>query len=101
RRLGELRAVAVRTVHVVVPEGIDDPDRPSGGTAYDRPVGAGLAAIGWSVHEHAVPGSWPRPDDAACAALARAVGRIPDDAVVLLDGLVASRAPGVVVSPGD
>ena len=41
-------------VHVVVPEGIDDPARPSGGNTYDRRVCRGLAALGWSVHEHAV-----------------------------------------------
>jgi glycosyltransferase involved in cell wall biosynthesis len=64
----------VTTVHVVVPEGIDDPARPSGGNVYDRHVCDGLAAIGWSVHEHAVP------------------ERIPDGAVVLVDGLVASPA---------
>ena len=49
-------------VHVVVPEGIDDPARPSGGNTYDRRVCAGLAAAGWTVHVHAVPGSWPRPE---------------------------------------
>jgi len=49
------------------------------------------------VHVHAVPGSWPRPDAPSYAALARAVGRIPDGAVVLLDGLVASSAPEVLV----
>ncbi len=58
---------------------------------------AGSTAIGWSVHEHAVPGCWPRPDAASCAALAGVVERIPDDAVVLLDGLVASTAPEVLV----
>ncbi len=84
-------------VHVVVPGGIDDPARPSGGNAYDRRVCRGLTSIGWSVHEHAVPGCWPRPDATSCAALADAVRRIPDDAVVLLDGLVASTAPEVLV----
>ncbi len=84
-------------VHVVVPGGIDDPARPSGGNAYDRHVCRGLTSIGWSVHEHAVPGCWPRPDAAARAALAGVVERIPDGAVVLLDGLVASTAPEVLV----
>ena len=84
-------------VHVVVPEGIDDPARPSGGNAYDRHVCRGLTSLGWWVHERAVPGSWPRPDAASCAALARVVERIPDDAIVLLDGLVASAAPEVLV----
>ncbi len=85
------------TVHVVVPEGIDDPARPSGGNAYDRHLCRGLAAIGWSVREHAVPGFWSRPDAASFAALDGAVERIPDDAIVLLDGLVASTAPAVLV----
>jgi glycosyltransferase involved in cell wall biosynthesis len=83
----------VRAVHVVVPEGIDDPARPSGGNRYDRRICEALGALGWSVTEHSVPGSWPRPDHAARAGLAAVVGRIPDDAVVLLDGLVASTAP--------
>ena len=87
----------MNAVHVVVPEGIDDPARPSGGNTYDRQVCRGLAALGWTVHEHAVPGAWPRPGEAGHAALARAVRRIPDDAVVLLDGLVASTAPEALV----
>ena len=85
------------TVHVVVPEGIDDPARPSGGNAYDRQVCRALAEIGWPVHVHAVPGSWPRPDAAAYAALAGVVQEIPDGALALLDGLVASTAPDVLV----
>ncbi len=95
--MGELRAVAVSEVHVVVPEGIDDSARPSGGNAYDRRVCRGLGALGWAVHEHAVPGAWPRAGAAGQAALAGALGRIPDGAVVLLDGLIASAAPRVLV----
>jgi glycosyltransferase involved in cell wall biosynthesis len=87
----------VTAVHVVVPEGIDDPSRPSGGNTYDRQVCRGLAALGWTVHEHAVPGAWPRPEETGHAALARTVGRIPDGAVVLLDGLIASIAPEALV----
>jgi len=87
----------VTEVHVVLPEGIDDPARPSGGNAYDRQVCRGLAALGWAVHEHAVPGAWPRPGEAAHTALARAVRRIPDGAAVLLDGLIASTAPEALV----
>jgi glycosyltransferase involved in cell wall biosynthesis len=74
----------VSAVHFVVPAGIDDPARPSGGNAYDRRVRDGLAAAGWKVHMH---------DDA----LADALGRIPDSSLVLLDGLVASPAPEALV----
>jgi glycosyltransferase involved in cell wall biosynthesis len=87
----------VTAVHVVVPDGIDDSARPSGGNTYDRRLCDGLASLGWSVHEHAVPGGWPRPDVPALAALDRVAQRIPDDSVVLLDGLVASSAPAVLV----
>jgi glycosyltransferase involved in cell wall biosynthesis len=91
----------VTTVHAVLPDGIDDPARPSGGNVYDRHLCRGLASRGWSVHEHAVPGGWPRPDAAALAALTTVVHQIPDGAVVLLDGLVASTAPAVLVPQAD
>jgi glycosyltransferase involved in cell wall biosynthesis len=87
----------VKEVHVLVPEGIDDPARPSGGNTYDRRVCRGLAELGWAVHEHAVPGAWPRAGEAAHATLARLLRRIPDGAVVLLDGLIASTAPEALV----
>jgi glycosyltransferase involved in cell wall biosynthesis len=87
----------VSDVHFVVPEGIDDPVRPSGGNTYDREVSRGLDALGWSVHEHAVPGAWPRRDPAALKALADTAARISDGSVVLLDGLIASAAPEVLV----
>ena len=83
--------------HFIVPEGIDDPARPSGGNTYDRRVCDGLAALGWTVREHAVAGDWPRAGAASHAALARALRRIPDGAVVLLDGLIASAAPAELV----
>jgi glycosyltransferase involved in cell wall biosynthesis len=78
----------VTELHVIVPEGIDDPARPSGGNTYDRRVCRGLAALGWTVREHAV---------CDAAALAQTVWRIPDGAVVLLDGLIASPAPEALV----
>jgi len=87
----------VTAVDVVVPEGFDDPYCPSGGNTFDRRVCRGLAVLGWDVRVHAVRGSWPRPDAESHAALTRAVSRIPDRAVVLLDGLVASAAPEVLV----
>ena len=85
------------TVHVVVPDGIDDPARPSGGNTYDRHLLRGLASLGWSVHEHAVPGFWQPPGAASFAALDGVAAGIPDGSVVLFDGLVASTAPEVLV----
>ena len=88
-------------VHVVVPAGVGDPERPSGGNVYDRMVCRRLAATGWSVHEHEIPGSWPLPDRAARAALGGTLRAVPDGCPVLVDGLVASAAPEVLLPDMD
>ncbi|MFK3979074.1 glycosyltransferase family 4 protein [Micromonospora sp. NPDC050397] len=84
-------------LHVVLPNDIDDPATPSGGNSYDRRVLRGLAGSGWSVREHPVPGAWPRPDATERAGLDRVLAGVPDGAVVLVDGLVASAVPEVLV----
>jgi glycosyltransferase involved in cell wall biosynthesis len=63
------------TVHVVVPAGIDDSSRPSGGNVYDRQIIGGLAGLGWTVHER-------RVDE---------LDRILDGELVLVDGLLTSE----------
>lgn len=85
------------TLHVVLPNDIDDPATPSGGNTYDRRLCQGLTDLGWSVREHAVRGAWPRPGAAGRADLAGVLSALPDNAVVLLDGLVASAVPDVLV----
>jgi len=65
-------------VHVVVPEGIDDPAAPSGGNVYDRKVIAGLVALGFRVQEHTNPS---------------VLEDLPDGATVVIDGLIASAVP--------
>ena len=85
------------TVHVVVPEVVDDPARPSGGSTYDRRACDGLAALDWTVREHRAAGDWPRADGTSHAALAAMLTGIPENAVLLVDGLVASAAPEVLV----
>jgi glycosyltransferase involved in cell wall biosynthesis len=87
----------VRTVHFVVPDGVDDPSTPSGGNTYDRRVSDGLNVLDWSVVEHGVPGAWPQPSEAALAALTAVIGSIPDRTVVLIDGLIASAVPEVLL----
>jgi glycosyltransferase involved in cell wall biosynthesis len=79
-------------VHVVVPEGFDNPGQPTGGNIYDQRVCAGLAEAGWDVLVTAVAGAWPDPGSAARADLTRIVSAIPDGETVLIDGLIASPA---------
>ncbi|TDC82078.1 glycosyltransferase [Micromonospora sp. KC606] len=88
-------------VHVVLPGDIDDPATPSGGNHYDRRVCAGLTALGWTVHEHGVPGDWPQPDGRARAGLAGLLADLPVGTPVLLDGLVASVVPEVLAPHAD
>ena len=79
-------------VHVIAPEGFDDPGQPTGGNIYDRRVCAGLAEAGWEVLVATVAAAWPARDPAARADLARVVSAIPDGETVLIDGLIASPA---------
>jgi glycosyltransferase involved in cell wall biosynthesis len=79
-------------VHIVVPEGFDDPGQPTGGNIYDRRACAGLAEAGWDVLVTSVAAAWPVPGSRARADLARIVSAIPDGDSVLIDGLVASPA---------
>lgn len=70
------------TVHFLVPEGVDDPRRPSGGNVYDRRLSVELARLGWTVREHEV----------TKRSLARALAALPDGVVTVVDGLVAAAA---------
>ncbi|MFF9456467.1 glycosyltransferase family 4 protein [Streptomyces flaveolus] len=96
-RNGGIVPMSLRSVHFVLPGGVDDPAAPSGGNAYDRRVALDLPGFGWRVRGLPVDGDWPRPDEAARTELARVLRRLPDGAVVLLDGLVACGVPEVVV----
>ncbi|MGO4599931.1 glycosyltransferase family 4 protein [Terrabacter sp. 2RAF25] len=84
-------------LHAVVPAGIDDAARPSGGNAYDRRVLDGLRAAGWVVDEHPVPGTWPHPHASALADLSAVVAGIATGSVLLVDGLIASSSADVLV----
>jgi len=77
-------------VHVVVPEGFDNPGQPTGGNIYDRRVCAGLAEAGWDVLVTTVAGAWPALGSRAD--LARIVSAIPDGEAAMIDGLIASPA---------
>ncbi|MGW1744679.1 glycosyltransferase family 4 protein [Streptomyces sp. NPDC002092] len=93
----EIIPMSLRSVHFVMPGGVDDPAAPSGGNAYDRRVSLDLPGFGWQVHKHAVAGEWPRPGAEARAELARTLRELPEGSVVLLDGIVACGVPEIVV----
>lgn len=79
-----------RTVRFVVPDGIDDPERVSGGNVYDRRLRDGLRASGWEL------GMVEVSDGAEVAAVLAAV---PRGETVLIDGLVAGWSPESLQGP--
>lgn len=76
-----------RIVRFLVPRGLEDPDRASGGNTFDRQVAAGLAARGWDVRTVEVD---------AAPAVAAELARTSPGELVLIDGLVAGWAPEAV-----
>jgi glycosyltransferase involved in cell wall biosynthesis len=77
------------TVYFVVPDSIDDALRVSGGNVYDRHVRDGLRSAGWDVRMLAVPET---------ADSASALADVPDEALVLIDGLIAVRESHTVTA---
>ena len=77
------------TVHFLVPDGVDDDERVSGGNVYDRRLAETLHARGCDVR--IVPVAVTRVTDAA-----RAMSALPHDALVLVDGLLAVAASAVL-----
>jgi glycosyltransferase involved in cell wall biosynthesis len=76
------------TLDFVVPAGLEDPERVSGGNVVDRQLRDELAQLGWSVRMHEI--------DVDAAADADPVFTAADRGVLLVDGLVATRRPEAV-----
>jgi glycosyltransferase involved in cell wall biosynthesis len=70
-------------IHLVGPAGLSDPARPSGGNVYDLRVATALRARGHEVALH----------ETTVDCLRDVLVDLPDDAVVVVDGLVGSAAP--------
>jgi glycosyltransferase involved in cell wall biosynthesis len=79
-----------RTLELVLP---GDPDTRTGGYAYDRRIVAGLRALGWTVRVHSLAASFPFPDRAALDDAAARLAALPDDALVVVDGLAYGALP--------
>ncbi|KAA1423318.1 glycosyltransferase family 4 protein [Mumia zhuanghuii] len=77
-------------VHLVVPDTLVDPRRPSGGSVYDRRVADALRAGGWTVHEHAVRG------DVGRDSLTEVLAPLVRGSLVVVDGLL-TRGAGVAI----
>ncbi len=87
-----LCAETVQTVHLIVP---GDPETLTGGYLYDRRIAEELPTHGTAVVVHALVGDFPRPDDAARAHAAATFASVPDDALVVVDGLALGALPDI------
>ncbi len=77
------------TVYFIVPDGIDDADRVSGGNVYDQRIRDGLRERGADVRMVLVAEErWHEAADA--------LSLIPHDSLVLIDGLIAVAASGAL-----
>ena len=85
------------TLHALLPETVRDLTRPSGGNTYDTRLLTELRGLGWRVEEHLVAGRWPVPDAAGRRSLGEAAARPPTGGLVLVDGILASGSPEVLV----
>ena len=81
-----------RSLHVVVP---GDIETKTGGYGYDRAVIAGLAARGWNVTVISLPGGYPFPTVSEQDTAAALFASIPDDSLVLVDGLALGVLPDI------
>jgi glycosyltransferase involved in cell wall biosynthesis len=82
----------------LLPLGIDDPARPSGGNHYDRRVIAELGKASWLVREHGIAASGPAAGFQSAAHVAQVLLKIPDRSVVLVDGLLAWGSAQVLLA---
>jgi glycosyltransferase involved in cell wall biosynthesis len=70
----------------------------TGGYAYDRRVLALLPAHGVNVRHVALPGSYPMPTDLHLQETVRVLSALPEDLVLLIDGLAYGAMPAAVVT---
>jgi glycosyltransferase involved in cell wall biosynthesis len=68
-------------------------DTRTGGYGYDRRIVGGLRACGWSVEVRELDDGFPRPTASARRRAARVLADIPDDSIVLVDGLALGALP--------
>ncbi|MET0209665.1 MAG: glycosyltransferase family 4 protein [Burkholderiaceae bacterium] len=70
-----------------------DPATVTGGYLYDRRIVAGLRAQGWTIEVMSPGDGFPLPDAATRNAAAAVVEALPDDALVIADGLAFGVLP--------
>lgn len=84
-----------RTLEFVLP---GDLATRTGGYGYDREIIAGLRSLGWRVNVHELDDSFPFPAADALANARAVLAALPDQALVVVDGLAFGAMPGIAES---
>lgn len=80
-------------LHFILP---GDPDTLTGGYIYDKRIIAGLPLLGWSVELHCVDASFPSPSTQALKQAEMILSALPDQALVVIDGLALGGMPELI-----
>lgn len=73
-----------------------DPLTATGGYEYDRRMVEGLRTLGWTVRVRTLDNSFPAPTAQALSDAQQQLAALPDDSLVLIDGLALGAMPEVV-----
>lgn len=65
----------------------------TGGSTYDRHIIDGLRALGWHVDVRSLGEGWPAPGDAAMGVAREVLEGLPEDSLVVTDGLAFGAMP--------
>ncbi|MDR7095592.1 glycosyltransferase family 4 protein [Hydrogenophaga laconesensis] len=85
---------SLKTCHFLLP---GDWNTPTGGYAYDRRLAAALREVDWSVMPLVLDGAWPCPDQFDLITAEALVQALPDNALVVADGLAFGCMPDVAL----
>ena len=86
------------TLHLIVP---GDPGQRTGGYLFDARIVEELRGLGWTVTVTGLSGRFPLADTAARASMAAALAALPEQALVMIDGLALGAVPDAVAAQAD
>lgn len=75
-----------------------DPHTRTGGYIYDRRIAVGLRERGWTVAVHSLSDRFPWPTPTDLEGAAAMLQALPDDVLVLIDGLALGAMPEVALN---